>query len=174
MPAGACTRAYSAPLQRSRVRPLFVCLGASLSGLKDGGAAACCKDGVQAKRLQVFDTWSEIQQLEEEIEKKMVSADTIKATERRIRDVKVLGDELGAAALHLAAHVSNVVLSKCPWTRSLTAHARFHLTHQMEYFTYPLHSFHMSCHMSHSLQIKISINMEILLPAHSLSLPGQN
>lgn len=54
----------------------------------------------------MFDTWSEIQRLEEETEKKMVSADTIKATERRIRDVKVLGDELGTAALHLAVHVS--------------------------------------------------------------------
>lgn len=96
----------------------------------------------------MFDTWSEIQRLEEEIEKKMVSADTLKATERRIRDVKVLGEELGTPALHLALHVSNVVLSKCPWTRLLTAHAHFYLTHRMEYFTYPPRTFHMSCRIS--------------------------
>lgn len=85
MPAEACTRACTVPLQHSRVRPFFVCLGASRSGLKDSGAAAGCKDSIQAKRVQVFDTWSEIQQLEEEIEKKMVSADATKATEKHIR-----------------------------------------------------------------------------------------
>lgn len=141
MPAGACTRAYSVPLQRSPVRPFFVCLGASLSGLKDREAAVGCKDSVQAKRVQVFDTWSEIQQLEEEIEKKMVSADATKATEKRIRDVKVLGDELGTTALPLAVHVSNVAFSECPWTRSLTAHARFHLTHQI-FYIFAIHISH--------------------------------
>lgn len=170
MPAGACTRAKSIPLQRSRARPFFVCLGTSLSGLRDRGAAAGCKDSVQAKGVQVFDTWSEIQQLEEEIEKKMVSAGATKATERRIRDAKVLGDESGTTALHLAVHVSNVVLSECPWTRSLTAHARFHLTHRIEYFTYSPHTFHMCCRISdlNSLQTclvrvlpgKLYINME--------------
>lgn len=116
---------------------------------------------------------------------------------RRIRDVKVLGDQLGTTALHLAVHVSNVVLSECPWTRSLTAHARIHLTHQMEYFTYLPHTFRVSCRISdlNSLQTNYLISfgvfffntretlykhgknvqtLHILLPPHLLSLPGQN
>lgn len=184
------TYAYSVPLQRSRVRPLFVCLGASLSGLKDRGAAAGCKDSVQAKRVQVFDTWSEIQQLEEEIEKKMVSADATEATERRIRDVKVLGDELGTTALHLPVHVSNVVLSNkitdsactlSPDTPDGIFHIfTTHISHVLQDFRPKFSANQLPCEdvfnaretsYTHGKSVQ---TLHILLPPHLLSLPGQN
>lgn len=69
---------------------------ASLSGLQDRGTATGCTDSVQSKGLQVLNMWREICQLEEEIKEKLVSAVTTTATERRTRDLKVLGDKLSA------------------------------------------------------------------------------
>ncbi|XP_030298530.1 group XIIB secretory phospholipase A2-like protein isoform X2 [Sparus aurata] len=58
----------------------------SLSELPD--TAVGCSDSIQIKRLQVLNTWREIQQLEEELEEKLVSTSTTTATERRIKDLK--------------------------------------------------------------------------------------
>ncbi|XP_073338507.1 uncharacterized protein C6orf118-like [Pagrus major] len=58
----------------------------SLSELPD--SAVGCSDSIQFKRLQVLNTWREIRQLEEEIEKKLVSTATTTATESRIKDLK--------------------------------------------------------------------------------------
>ncbi|XP_035848583.1 uncharacterized protein C6orf118-like isoform X2 [Sander lucioperca] len=54
-----------------------------LSGLQDS-----CTNNLQSKRLQVLNTWREIQQLEEEIKEKLVSSVTTTATEGRIKDLK--------------------------------------------------------------------------------------
>ncbi|TDH01143.1 hypothetical protein EPR50_G00177000 [Perca flavescens] len=54
-----------------------------LSGLQDS-----CTNNLQSKRLQVLNTWREIQQLEEEIKEKLVSSVTITATEGRIKHLK--------------------------------------------------------------------------------------
>ncbi|XP_044071424.1 uncharacterized protein C6orf118-like isoform X5 [Siniperca chuatsi] len=61
---------------------------ASLSRLQDRGTAIGCTNCVQSKRLQVLNTWREIQQLEEEIKEKLVSTVTTTANERRIKDLK--------------------------------------------------------------------------------------
>ncbi|XP_071754142.1 uncharacterized protein C6orf118-like [Centroberyx gerrardi] len=55
---------------------------------QDDGTVFVRRDGVQSMRLQVWNVWKEIQQLEKEIEEKMVSATTTTATQRRIRDSK--------------------------------------------------------------------------------------
>ncbi|XP_076598740.1 uncharacterized protein C6orf118-like [Chaetodon auriga] len=60
----------------------------SLSGLQDMGNAIGHTSSIQAKRLQVLNTWREIQQLEEEIKERLVSTATTAATERRIKDLK--------------------------------------------------------------------------------------
>ncbi|XP_037638529.1 uncharacterized protein C6orf118-like [Sebastes umbrosus] len=60
----------------------------SLSGLQDRGTAVSHTDSVQSKGLEVLNTWREIQQLEEEIKEKLVSSDTITATEGCIKDLK--------------------------------------------------------------------------------------
>ncbi|XP_059215655.1 uncharacterized protein C6orf118-like [Centropristis striata] len=57
----------------------------SLTGLQGRGTGI---NNVQSKRLQVLDTWKEVQQLEEEIKKKPVSSATITATKRCIKDLK--------------------------------------------------------------------------------------
>lgn len=88
MPAGLCMYKY-------RFMPdcSVFWTDTSLSGLQDGGTAT---NSVQYKRLQVLNMWSEIQQVEQEIKEKLVSTVTITATERRIKDLKVLGDKLSA------------------------------------------------------------------------------
>lgn len=63
----------------------------SLSELQDRET-----DTIQSKRLQVLNMWRELQQLEEEIKEKLVSTVTTTATERRIKDRKVLRDKLSA------------------------------------------------------------------------------
>lgn len=55
----------------------------------DTGAANGCMSSVQSKRLQVFHTWSEIQQLEVELVEKLVSSATTTAAQRRIGELKV-------------------------------------------------------------------------------------
>ncbi|KAM7408939.1 hypothetical protein PAMA_002590 [Pampus argenteus] len=60
----------------------------SLSGLQDGGT-----DSVQSKRFQVLNVWKEVQQLEEEVNK-MVSTVTTSATERCIKDLKDLENDI--------------------------------------------------------------------------------
>jgi len=45
---------------------------------------------VQLRRLQVLNVWKEIQQLEVEFRERLVSTDTTAATERRVKDLKVL------------------------------------------------------------------------------------
>ncbi|KAG8000021.1 hypothetical protein GBF38_002142 [Nibea albiflora] len=64
----------------------------SLSELQDRGTAIGCTASVQSKRLQVVNVWREIQQLEEEIKEKMVSTAAATATERSIKELKVLQD----------------------------------------------------------------------------------
>ncbi|XP_068597697.1 uncharacterized protein C6orf118-like [Brachionichthys hirsutus] len=54
----------------------------------DASVVPDATSSVRSKRLQVVKTWREIQQLEGEIEEKLVSADTIAATQRRVKDVK--------------------------------------------------------------------------------------
>ncbi|XP_032396957.1 uncharacterized protein C6orf118 isoform X2 [Etheostoma spectabile] len=54
-----------------------------VSGLQDS-----CTNNLQSKRLQVLNTWREIQQLEEEIKEKLVSSVTTTATAGRIKDLK--------------------------------------------------------------------------------------
>ncbi|XP_029306230.1 uncharacterized protein C6orf118-like isoform X2 [Cottoperca gobio] len=54
-----------------------------LSGLQDRGT-----NSVQSKRLQVLNTWREIQHLEEEMKETPVSSVTNMATERPIKDLK--------------------------------------------------------------------------------------
>ncbi|XP_008281217.1 uncharacterized protein C6orf118 [Stegastes partitus] len=62
----------------------------SLSGLRqDSETAVVRTDGVQFRRLQVLNTWEEIQQLEKEIKEKLVPTATTAATERRIKDQKL-------------------------------------------------------------------------------------
>lgn len=55
----------------------------------DTGAANGAMNSVQSKRLQVFNTWSEIQQMEEEIVEKLVSSATTAAAQRGVRELKV-------------------------------------------------------------------------------------
>ena len=85
---------HHSSLQRAHARLLCVRTDAPLSGLRDGGAATGCADTVHSKRLQVLNTWREIRQLEEEIKEKLVSAATTTATERCIKELKVLQDKL--------------------------------------------------------------------------------
>ncbi|XP_070697660.1 uncharacterized protein C6orf118-like [Pempheris klunzingeri] len=60
----------------------------SLSALQDGGTASGCTDSVQSKRLEVLNMWREIRQLEEEINKKLVSSVTTTANERHMKELK--------------------------------------------------------------------------------------
>lgn len=53
------------------------------------GADNGCMSSVQSKRLQVLNTWSKIQQMEEEMVEKLVSSATTTAAQRRIRELKV-------------------------------------------------------------------------------------
>ncbi|XP_055358314.1 uncharacterized protein LOC114870561 isoform X4 [Betta splendens] len=77
--------------QDSDMMTRSLCVGteASLSELLDKEAVDT--DGVHTKRLQVLNTWREIQQLEEEIEEKLVCDVTTAATEESI---KVLQTEI--------------------------------------------------------------------------------
>ncbi|XP_034753407.1 uncharacterized protein C6orf118-like isoform X2 [Etheostoma cragini] len=54
-----------------------------VSGLQDS-----CTNNLQSKRIQVLNTWREIQQLEEEIKEKLVSSVTTTATAGHIKDLK--------------------------------------------------------------------------------------
>ncbi|KAM4607888.1 uncharacterized protein C6orf118-like [Polymixia lowei] len=56
--------------------------------LQDDGITVSSVDRLQSKRIQVWNMWKEIQQLEREIKEKMVSVITTAATERSIRDSK--------------------------------------------------------------------------------------
>lgn len=95
MPAGVCTHGYiTRHYGAFMLGPSCVWTDASLSGRRDRGAASGCTGSVQSKRLQVFNSWSEIQQMEEDVTEKLVSTATTMAAERRIRDLKVLGDKL--------------------------------------------------------------------------------
>ncbi|KAA8583939.1 hypothetical protein FQN60_015147 [Etheostoma spectabile] len=60
-----------------------------VSGLQDS-----CTNNLQSKRLQVLNTWREIQQLEEEIKEKLVSSVTTTATAGRIKDLKDLENNI--------------------------------------------------------------------------------
>ncbi|KAM8858818.1 uncharacterized protein C6orf118-like isoform 2-T2 [Spinachia spinachia] len=67
---------------------------ASLSGLQDRGLDVGHSSSVQSKRLQVLNTWRENQQLEEELKERPVSSVTTTATQRCIKDLKVVEDKL--------------------------------------------------------------------------------
>nr|XP_046257382.1 uncharacterized protein C6orf118-like [Scatophagus argus] len=63
-------------------------MNTSLSALQDREAAIGCTGSIRSKRLLVLNMWREIQQLEEEIEEKLVSIATTTATEKCIKDLK--------------------------------------------------------------------------------------
>uniref|UniRef100_A0A4W6D397 Translin-associated factor X-interacting protein 1 N-terminal domain-containing protein n=1 Tax=Lates calcarifer TaxID=8187 RepID=A0A4W6D397_LATCA len=69
---------------------LCVWTDVSLSGLQDSGTTRGTTNSIQFKKLQVLNLWQEIQQLEEEIKERMVSTVTTTATERRIKEIKVV------------------------------------------------------------------------------------
>ncbi|KAM3836160.1 uncharacterized protein C6orf118-like [Diretmus argenteus] len=68
---------------------------------QDNGADVFSTEMVQSKRLQVWDVWKEIQELEKEIKEKMVSKITTTDSERCIRDSKVEIMRLRASNDHL-------------------------------------------------------------------------
>ncbi|XP_041865904.1 uncharacterized protein C6orf118-like isoform X2 [Melanotaenia boesemani] len=61
---------------------------APLSRLQDSGSAISHTSIIQIRRLQVLNVRKEIQELEDEINEKLVSAVTTAATERHIKDLK--------------------------------------------------------------------------------------
>lgn len=91
---------------------LCVWTNVSLSGLRDTGTSTSYTNSVQFKRLQVLNMWREIQQLEEEINEKLVCTVTTTATEKHIKVLKVLGDKLLILLYIFLSHVEYVCL--CP------------------------------------------------------------
>uniref|UniRef100_A0A3P8TDF8 Translin-associated factor X-interacting protein 1 N-terminal domain-containing protein n=1 Tax=Amphiprion percula TaxID=161767 RepID=A0A3P8TDF8_AMPPE len=58
--------------------------------LQDSGPDIVCTDSILFRRLEVLNTWEEIQQLEEEIKEKLVPTATTAVTEGCIKDQKVV------------------------------------------------------------------------------------
>ncbi|XP_063348297.1 uncharacterized protein C6orf118-like [Pelmatolapia mariae] len=73
------------------------------SGLQDTMSVSGYSDSIQFKRLQVMNVWKQIKQLEEELEKKLVSTVTTTATKGHIRDQQTEIMKLIASNEHLRA-----------------------------------------------------------------------